>query len=227
MNLPVLAAPHPVSVYVLHVLAGLGILATGMLALMAEKGSKRHILAGRSFVVLSLIAGLTALLFMADIGFVPNIFGTSALAITVALSSFLALRKPTTGVRALEAVSLLGTAAVAGVLSMRFIEFSAQGAVPAAFTFACAFFPVFFLVYDAYFVTRNAQQRQAMRLKRHVCGMGFMCALMVHAPVVSVFAEVEINFFLKFFTPYLIWPAIYFAWTRGHNRQPNTLEFAA
>lgn len=213
LNIADFADPHSPWVYVVHVCAGAIILALGLVAIASRKGSKAHISAGRAFVVLSVIAGVTALLFLGDIGFVPNIYGTSVLAISVVTFSFLALQAPSNTVKAMEGICLLLTLSAAIILLHRFWVFSREDGLiseAAFFTFGCAFFPLYFLLYDLYFTTRDREKRVEIRLKRHASGMAFVIAVMVHAPVVSVFTDVSANFYVKFFGPYLLWPAIYY-----------------
>lgn len=212
MNIVEYAEPHSILPYIAHVVAGIIILATGAAALSSTKGSKLHRSNGYIFVFMGVLAAITALLFMADFGFVHNIFGTSILAISVSLSSILALKSPSGRIKLYEAFSLLLTLSASWVLFARFIEFASEdGLVSEAsfFTFGCAFFALFFLAYDTLFIRLDNEARARSRMKRHVSGMAFIVALMIHAPVVSVFTDLDINFYLKFFTPYVLWPIIY------------------
>lgn len=218
MSINDFASPHSVLPYVIHVIAGVAILYSAIIALTSKKGSKKHITHGQTFVILSVLAGITALIFMNDFGFVPNIFGTSILAISVVISSFLALRPVSKLIKAVEVFCLFLTLTATVVLLNRFYDFaSSDGLLSAAslFTFGCAFFPLFFLLYDLYFISRKSDCRNRIRLKRHVSGMAFMVAVMVHAPIVSVFTDVSVNFYFKFFAPYALWPLIYFYYVQS------------
>lgn len=227
MNLAEIASPHEVSTYFIHVTTGTAVLALAAIALSSKKGGTTHVYAGRLFVVLSTLAAVTALLFLRDFGFVHNIFGTAALAISVVASSFLALRKPSSPVKTGEIVCLLTTFVVALMLFSRFVRFSLEDGLlsgSAAFTFLCASFPLFWTIYDAYFITRDEQTRKQLRIRRHVTGMAFVCAVMVHAPIVSVFTELQINFWLKFFGPYAAWPIICYFYLSHMNHRVSNVE---
>ena len=227
MDLIELADPHNIWVYTTHVIVGVTILTLAIISLSSKKGGRIHVYVGRLFVSLSVIAGITAILFLGDFGFVHNIFGTSVLAISIVTSSFLALKTSTKIVKSGEIVSLLLTLTVAIVLISRFVEFSTSDGLlseAAFFTFSCAFFPLFFLVYDLCFLTRNKKQRRAMRLRRHVSGMAFVIAVMIHAPIVSVFTDVSVNFYVKFFSPYVLWPVIYFYYFSSKINKPHIVE---
>lgn len=230
LNISKFAEPHDVFVYLVHVAVGILILALAITALSSRKGGFAHILSGRVFVAFSLVAGITALLFMNDIGFVPNIYGTSMLAMSIVTSSFLALRKPELKIRIVEVVCLFATFSVAIVLMKRNMQFVASAGLiseESAFTFACASFSLFFLIYDLYFLTLSQENRLKARLNRHVCGMAFGIATMVHAPIVSVFTDININFYLKFFGPYLIWPLIFFGFLFQRTLKHNVNHMAS
>lgn len=216
-----MAEPHGLVPYLIHLIAGSIILISAIVALAARKGGAAHILSGRIFVAFGVLAGITALVFMGDIGFVPNIYGTSVLAMTVLISSFLALKKPEPKVKAAELVCFLLTLSVAIVLLKRHVEFVVSDGIfseASLFTFACASFSVYFVFYDLYFLALKREQRSRSRVKRHMCGMAFAVATMVHAPVVSVFVDSDINFYVKFFGPYLIWPLVYYAFSLRNSK---------
>lgn len=224
-----LADPFPPLLYFLHTILGtLGVL-LAVVALAGVKGSATHVRAGWGFVAASVVAALTA------IGF--SVTSPSPLAVASALmvlalvaSAVLALRPMSASVRRAEwtATATMGMAwlilaalgAFALALAAGLASPPPEADVPPLHVLALpllyAAFPTYFLLDDRRF-RRLGADRAARAYPRHLSRMAFALAIAVHAPVVSFADDLQLNLYVAFFGPFVLWPAILFA-LRQHPR---------
>lgn len=207
---------HPIA-YFLHTFLGIAGIVGAILALSLTKGSKFHILAGRTFAVAAAVAAGTAIAFSFT-SFAPMAVASGIMTLSAIGSAFLALRSKSPRVTASEMLTTALMAFVviwllAGVaMSVR------QGGVLWIPPLILACFPAALLVNDLRFMRLDDIERKQKRLHRHLSRMAFAFAIAVHSPVVVFADDFNIHPGLAFYCPLLIWPVIvlYF---RGRMRK--------
>ena len=189
-----------------HVITGFAALAVAMLALIARKGGRVHIISGRIFVAAMLIASVTALIFMFT-EFQAPARDAALLAIYSIGSGYLTLQRPTAAVKA--AGYLLTALGIFALLLM------IAGAVEAirigspliiAFVTLGAFFVILIVGDLRYFRTEAPSREQTIRRHRHRMAWGVAIAL--QAPLVTFNAQLGVPFPVAFFAPFLLVPII-------------------
>lgn len=224
-----LADPFPPIVYFLHTILGTLGVVLALVALAGTKGSATHVRAGWGFVIASVVAALTAVAFSMTSPS-PLAVASALMVLALVASAILTLRPATSGVRRAEW-------AATATMSMAWLILAALGAFALALAVGLAspppeaevpplsvlalpllysVFPTHFLLDDRRF-RRLGTDRSARAYPRHLSRMAFAFAIAVHAPVVSFADDLQLNLYLAFFGPFLLWPAILFA-MRRHPR---------
>lgn len=227
--MPQLADPFPPVIYFLHTILGtLGVL-LALVALGGVKGSSTHVRAGWGFVGASVVAALTAIVFSATSPS-PLAVASALMVLALVASAVLALRPASPSVRRAEwaATATMGIAwlilaalgAFAVALAAGVASPPLEAEVPPLHVLALpllyAAFPTYFLLDDRRF-RRPGADRSTRAFPRHLSRMAFAFAIAVHAPIVSFADDLQLNLYVAFFGPFLLWPAILFA-LRRHPR---------
>lgn len=208
--------PYNPVVYFLHTLLGTtGVLAAAV-ALYSRKGSVPHVRAGLVFTAFAVIASVTAVIFSAT-RFSPFAVVSAVIVISLVAGAILALRPRTTLVRVGEGgTTALMALALAALLVMCALPL--LGGAPLfviAWPAAYALFPAWFVWDDVRFLRADADERLALRFRRHLSRMAFALAIAVHAPVVSFGDRLGIDPALAFFGPFVLWPLLVYGF-RAH-----------
>lgn len=224
-----LADPFPPVIYFLHTILGtLGVL-LALVALAGVKGSSTHVRAGWGFTAASVVAAVTAIVFSATSPS-PLAVASALMVLALVSSAVLALRPVSASVRRAEW-------AATATMSIAWLILAALGAFALALAAGLASpppgaempplhvlalpllyvaFPTHFLLDDRRF-RRLGAERSTRAYQRHLSRMAFAFAIAVHAPVVSFADDLQLNLYVAFFGPFLLWPAILFA-LRRHPR---------
>jgi len=231
-----LADPFPPVIYFLHTILGtLGVL-LAVVALTGVKGSSTHVRAGWGFVIASVVAALTAVAFSVTSPS-PLAVASALMVLSLVASAVLALRPASARVRRAESAATavmglawllltsLGSFAVA--LAVGLAAPPSEAELPPLHVLALpllyAVFPTHFLVDDRR-VRRLGSDRSSRAYPRHLSRMAFAFAIAVHAPVVSFADDLQLNLYVAFFGPFLLWPAILFALRRHPRLQPKRAD---
>jgi bacteriorhodopsin len=199
---------HPVA-YFLHAVLGVTGILAAIVALTAVKGSRRHVLAGRTFAMAAAVAAATAIGFSFR-NFAPMAIASAVLVLAAVFGAVLALRRrsPSVAVGELMASILLAIATL-WLIFGAVIAITQGGLLwipPSMF----ALLPVVLLINDFRFSRLDDAGRAAKRLRRHLSRMAFALAITVHSPVVIFADDLHLHPAAAFYAPFLIWPAIYF-----------------
>ena len=210
--------PYGLVTYLLHtVLGSTGVLAA-LIALSVAKGKRAHMISGRLFVAMALVAASTAIVF-ALTRFAPLAIISSLMTMALLAGSLLALRKRTPRVTLGENLAM-GVMALCGlVLAVMAPAASMVASAPAGAGLQAALyalFPLGFVLGDLRFRKFNDQERRQQRIRRHLPRMAFAFAIAVHAPIVSFSDDLGLDPLLAFFGPFVLWPLIIFGF-RGHR----------
>jgi hypothetical protein len=227
-----LAEPYSPIVYFLHTILGtLGVL-LAVAALAQVKGSPGHVRAGRGFVIASMIAAITALAFSVTRPS-PLAIASAFMVLALVTSAVVALRPASAGVRRVEwgatvamgfawlilaSGGAMAAAVLTGIITIPPPPPGAQ--MPPLSVILTpglyALFPTYFLIDDWRF-RRQASDRAARAVPRHLSRMAFAFAIAVHAPVVTFADDLGLSPLVAFFGPFLLWPVILYA-LRRHPR---------
>lgn len=224
-----LADPFPPVVHFLHTIIGTLGLLLAVAALAGVKGSAGHVRAGWGFVMASVVAALTAIVFSLTSPS-PLAVASALMVLSLVADGVLALRPFTARTRRAEGAAAATTglawlllAALGGfaiAIALGLATLPAGGEQPPLSVLALpllyAAFPTYFLVDDWRF-RRLGADRTARAYPRHLSRMAFAFAIGVHAPVVSFADDWQLNLHVAFFGPFLLWPVILYA-LRRHPR---------
>lgn len=224
-----LADPFPPIVYFLHTILGTVGVILALVALAGIKGSSTHVRAGWGFVIASVVAALTAIAFSMTSPS-PLAVASALMVLALVASAILTLRPATIAVRRAEWAAtasmsiawliLAALGAFALALAFGLASPPPEAELPPLYVLALpllyAVFPTYFLLDDRRF-RRLGADRATRAYPRHLSRMAFAFAIAVHAPVVSFADDLQLNFLVAFFGPFLLWPAILFA-LRRHPR---------
>jgi len=199
---------HPVA-YFLHATLGVAGIVGAIIALAVIKGSKPHILAGRTFAAAAAIAAATAIVFSFTT-FAPMSIASAVMMFSVIGSAFLTLRQKTSRVAVGEIVttSLMG-------LVLLWLLYGVALSIPLGGILwipplLFALFSAALLVNDIRFMRQGDAGRKSKRLPRHLSRMAFAFAIAVHEPVVVFADDLHLHPGLAFYGPFIIWPVIFF-----------------
>lgn len=197
---------HPVA-YFLHSILGVAGLIGAIVALAVVKGTKPHILAGRTFALAVAVAAATAITFSFT-DFAPMAIASAVMMFSLVGGAILAHRGKSSWVTAGESVTTLLMALV-----LLWLLYGLLLAVPLGgfLWIPPLFFAVFcavFLVNDIRFVRQDDAGRQFRRLPRHVSRMAFAFALAIHQPLVIFADDLHIHPILAYYGPMIIWPVV-------------------
>ncbi len=194
----------PVSYFLHTILGGLGIVGA-IVALSVLKGSRKHLLAGRLFVLAAFVAATTAIVFSFT-QFAGAALASSTMTYSALGAALLALRPKSRAVLLGE----IGTTVLMGLAFAWLVLGAVMGLPQGAWLppFLYSLFPLALLIGDIRFLRLPPDERRSARLPRHYSHMGFTFAIAVHAPIVSFADELSLHPALAFFGPFIVWPAI-------------------
>lgn len=231
-----LADPFPTVIYFMHTILGtLGVL-LAIVALAAVKGGTTHVRAGWGFVIGSVAAALTAVAFSVTSPS-PLAVASALMVLSLVASAVLALRPASVPVGRAEwaATTVMGFAwlilaalgAFAVALALGLASPPPGAELPPlsvlALPLVYAAFPSYFLVDDWRF-RQLGSVRSSRAYPRHLSRMAFAFAIGVHAPVVSFADDLQLNLYVAFFGPFLLWPAILYALRRHPRLRPRRAD---
>ena len=194
----------PVTYFLHTILGGLGIVGA-VIALLALKGSTKHVWAGRVFVVAAFVAAFTAVVFSFT-SFSGAALATSTITFSCLGAALLALKPRSRMVLAGE----IGTTSLMGI-ALLWLLLGFAMSVQSGFWLRPLLYSMIVLVLligDIRFVRLDARERVGARIPHHLSRMAFAFAIAVHAPIVSFGADLRLHPIVAFFGPFLIWPAI-------------------
>ncbi len=190
--------------YYIHIIIGLVGWVGALVALASQKGSRRHILGGRLFIVSTVVVSVTALVLLAT-RFAPPLFVAALTALYAIATGYLALqpgsqkiKRTEYGLFAFELGMLLLFMAMA-------IPNVMAGNIPVMGPLVIAIIPTILLVDDINFF-RKADRRPAIRVRRHLARMIWALIISVRAPLAEIYAELSIPVFFILFGPLVVAP---------------------
>jgi hypothetical protein len=199
---------HPVP-YLLHsALGALGILGA-LIAMAVTKGSRRHVLAGRTFAIAATIVAATGIAFSFT-NFAPMSIASGVMTVSAIGSAVMALRQKSQTVTIGELV-----AATLMAIAFLWLVFGVMISIPqGGFLWTAPLFfavlPAVLFINDVRFIRQSDPERKSKRLRRHFSRMAFALAIAVHAPVVVFSDDLHLHPAFAFYGPFVIWPGIFF-----------------
>jgi len=201
----------PISYYV-HIAIGLIGLIAGLIALAAKKGSKPHIIAGRTFVACIVIVSVTSSVLLSVRMVAPLLMATMTAVYAVG-TALLALRPATPMIKTLEYGLSLAEAIVVVMFLYMALPQVAEGNIPPIGPVVILAIPLILLVGDVNFY-RKLDQRPQLRVLRHMSRMIWALIVAIRAPIVEVNAVLQIPAPLILFAPLIIAPLMIFLFRR-------------
>jgi len=197
-------APFDPFSYYIHIVIGLIGWVGALVALASQKGSRRHILGGRLFMISTIVVSVTALILLST-RFAPPLFVAALTAVYAIATAFLALRPGTQKVRRTEYGLFAFELAMLLLFMAMAIPNIIAGNIPVMGPVVIAIIPIILLIGDINFF-RNAGQRAALRVRRHLARMIWALIISIRAPLAEIYAELSIPVFFILFGPLVAAP---------------------
>lgn len=209
------AAPFDPISYYLHIVIGIVGLLAGVIALASKKGSRPHILAGRTFAVCIAILAITSAILL-SVRMVAPLMMAAMTTVYAVGTAILALRTATPLVKQLEyGLSSAQMIVIALFLYMAIPQVT-QGNIPPIGPLVILAIPIILLVGDFNFYRKPAQ-RPRLRVLRHMSRMIWALVVAIRAPIVEVNVVLQIPPPLILFAPLIIAPLIILLFRQRHN----------
>lgn len=215
-------APFDPFSYYIHIVIGLIGWVGALVALASQKGSRRHILGGRLFMISTVVVSATALILLST-RFAPPLFVAALTAVYAIATAFLALRPGTQKVRRTEYGLFAFELAMLLLFMGMAIPNIIAGNIPVMGPLVIAIIPIILLVGDINFF-RNAGQRLVLRVRRHLARMIWALIISVRAPLAEIYAELSIPVFFILFGPLVVAPLMIWFFLR---KLPRSARAAA
>ncbi len=197
-------APFDPFSYYIHIIIGLVGWIGALAALASQKGSRRHILGGRLFMISTVVVSVTALILLST-RFAPPLFVAALTAVYAIATAFLALRPGTQRVRRTEYGLFAFELAMLFLFMAMAIPNIMAGNINPMGPLVISIIPIILLVGDINFF-RNADRRPALRVRRHLARMIWAFIISVRAPLAEIYAELSIPVFFILFGPLVVAP---------------------
>lgn len=213
-------APFDPFSYYIHIIIGLVGWIGALVALASQKGSRRHILGGRLFMISTVVVSLTALVLLAT-RFAPPLFVAALTALYAIATAYLALKPGSQKVKRTEYGLFAFELAMLFSFMVMAIPNIIAGNIPVMGPLVIAIIPIILLAGDVNFF-RNADRRPALRVRRHLARMIWALIISVRAPLAEIYAELSIPVFFILFGPLVVAPLMIWFFLRKQPR-PDTV----
>lgn len=202
------AAPFDPISYYLHITIGLVGLFAALVALGTKKGSQPHIYAGRIFAICVVIVSITSAVLL-SVRMVAPLLLAAMTAVYAIGTAVLALRPGTQTVRSLEFSLSIAQIVVVAMFLFLAIPQVMQSNIPPIGPLVLLAIPIILLVGDLNFY-RKPDQRDRLRVLRHMSRMIWAFVVVVRAPIVEVNVVLQIPAPIILFAPLIIAPLLIF-----------------
>lgn len=212
-------APFDPFSYYIHIVIGLVGWIGALVALASQKGSRRHVLGGRLFMISTVVVSVTALVLLAT-RFAPPLFVAALTAVYAIATAFLALRPGTQKVRRTEYGLFVFELAVLLLFMAMAIPNIMAGNINPMGPLVISIIPIILLVGDINFF-RNPDRRTVLRIRRHLARMIWALIISVRAPLAEIYAELSIPVAFILFGPLIIAPLMIWFFLRKSTRSAS------
>jgi len=180
-------SPYLALSYYSHIIIGIVGLVAALVAFAAAKGKTWHIRAGWTFVAAVAIVAASSFEMLANV-FIPPLFMAVFTAIYAMAGALLALRKGTAAVRSAEVGLFVFELAGLFIFFSIALEAVRNGAIPAFGPVVIAIIPLILLGGDINWFL-NGNNRNRLRLARHLNRMVWAFVVVLRAPLVELAAH--------------------------------------
>ncbi|MEO9468565.1 hypothetical protein [Parasphingorhabdus sp.] len=208
-------APFGPFSYYAHIGIGVIGLLAAILALSTKKGSPVHIWSGRTFMVCVVLVAITALILLAT-RMAPPLMVAACASVYAIATAWLALKPGSDKVRRAEYGWSIFLLAVMAVFTSMAIPTVLAGQIPAIGPLVICIIPLVLLAGDANFFVKP-DQREALRIRRHLARMIWAFVISVRAPLAEFYAELDIPVAFILFGPLIVAPMMiwFFLWKQN------------
>ncbi len=210
-------APFDPFSYYIHIINGFVGWLGALIALASRKGSRQHILGGRLFIISTIVVSITALVLLAT-RFAPPLFVAALTAIYAIATGYLALQPGSKTIKRTEYGLFLFELGMLLLFMAMAIPNVVAGNINPVGPLVIAIIPIILLIGDIHFF-RNADQRPALRVRRHLARMIWALIISVRAPLAEIYAELSIPVFFILFGPLVVAPLM--IWFFLRKQQPT------
>lgn len=199
-------APFDALSYYAHILIGIIGLLAALIALTTKKGRTAHVLAGKVFAYCIALVAITSLILL-SVRMAPPLLVAALTSVYAVGTALLALQPASTKIKAFEYGFFVFELAVVSVFLGLAIPQVLAGNIPPIGPLVILVIPVVLLIGDFSFF-RNADDRAALRVRRHLARMIWAFVIAVRAPFAEIYAQLDISVAFILFGPLLVGPVM-------------------